>query len=270
VTNLLQRTLTGIGIIAVFIVSIILNTYSYLGFFILLEVLALFEFYKLLQKSSFNPNITIGIGIGLMMFLSNYLVASGAAQAVILLINIPIVLSVFIIELYRKKDNPLMNISVTLAGVILIALPFSLFNNLVYTEQGHEYSGKLLLYYFILIWTYDTSAYVFGMLLGKHRLFERISPKKSWEGFAGGTLMVLVAAILFSRISHILNYRDWIVMALIVAIIGTWGDLIESMIKRNLDIKDSGSMLPGHGGILDRLDSALFSIPFVVAYLFLI
>ncbi len=139
-------------------------------------------------------------------------------------------------------------------------------NHIVFLEG--VFNGKILLGIFILIWASDSGAYVFGVTMGKNKLFERISPKKTWEGFIGGVVISQVAAFLLSRYFGDLGYLHWGIIAGIVAVFGTLGDLVESMIKRSVKIKDSGKILPGHGGILDRFDSLLFTIPVIFTYLY--
>ena len=176
---------------------------------------------------------------------------------------------IFLIELYRKKDNPFKNISFTLLGLCFIAFPLSFLNFLCF--QGENgYDPVLLIGYFILLWTNDTAAYFMGSKFGEHRLFKRISPNKSWEGFFSGMVFSLISAYIISQYIHELNSMQWLVMSVIVTLSGTYGDLVESSFKRSINFKDSGSLLPGHGGILDRFDSLLFSAPYVVFYLFMI
>jgi phosphatidate cytidylyltransferase len=187
------------------------------------------------------------------------------------LILVPLSFSVFIFELFRNKQNPLQNIATTLLGLFYIALPLSLlvFIPNISLENGVFKKG-LLLGFFILIWTNDTFAYLIGVKFGKNKLFERVSPKKSWEGSFGGFLFSIIVAYILSLFFIDLNTMEWIGMAIIIVVFGSIGDLIESLFKRSLNIKDSGNILPGHGGILDRLDAVLIAAPFVFFYLLLI
>jgi phosphatidate cytidylyltransferase len=150
-------------------------------------------------------------------------------------------------------------------GIIYIALPFSLLVPIAFLNG--TYQGKLILGLFILMWTIDTGAYIFGKLFGKHKLFERVSPKKTWEGFIGGALVSIGGAFVMCHFIGILAIQHWITIALLMIIFGTLGDLIESMFKRSVGMKDSGKILPGHGGILDRFDSLILAIPIIFAYL---
>ena len=173
----------------------------------------------------------------------------------------------FIAELYKTTGNPFQNIAITLLGICYIAVPFSLFNFLVFNHYNTSYSFGLLLCLFSFNWTNDTGAYLFGISLGKHRLFERISPKKSWEGAIGGALCVVGMAIFFSHILLCISLANWIILGLLVSIFGVFGDLVESLLKRSLNIKDSGTFLAGHGGFLDRFDAVIFSTPVFFVYL---
>jgi phosphatidate cytidylyltransferase len=155
-----------------------------------------------------------------------------------------------------------------------VALPFALLNVLAFhadkvTEQI-GYNPILPLSVFIFLWLSDTGAYCFGSLFGKHRLFERISPKKSWEGSVGGAALSMLASLPMAQLFPFMNVGEWAGLAIVVVVFGTWGDLTESLLKRRLHIKDSGNILPGHGGMLDRFDSSLLAIPAAVVYLYAI
>jgi len=172
--------------------------------------------------------------------------------------------------LYLNRDSE-KSISTLFIGFFYISLPMAMTNLLVFPPvYDHYYTNRIFLGLHTLNWINDTGAYVSGMLFGKHRLFARISPRKSWEGFAGGTVFTITAAFFMSRLMGILEQTDWIVLAVIVCIFGVYGDLAESLIKRNARIKDSGDLIPGHGGVLDRFDSMLFVVPAAVVYLFIL
>jgi phosphatidate cytidylyltransferase len=176
------------------------------------------------------------------------------------------VLYVFIYEMFRKNDNPFENIAITLLGIIYIAVPISLFWPIAYRENIYQYNSSLIFGFFIIIWTYDSFAYLSGMKFGKRKLFERISPKKSWEGAIGGYIFALLAAYILSTIFDDLTLVQWLVTASLIAIFGTLGDLAESMLKRSLNIKDSSNFLPGHGGLLDRFDALFLAVPALYLY----
>ena len=182
----------------------------------------------------------------------------------------------YIKELYARHPNPIVNLGATMLSQMYIVLPLSLINVLAFKMKSFDcfvddvpfYAIPLAIYVFI--WLNDTGAYLSGSLLGKHKLFPRISPKKSWEGSIGGALLTVLSAVVIARFYLFMNVWQWVGMALVVVVFGTFGDLTESLIKRHLGIKDSGKMLPGHGGILDRLDSMLFAIPAVVVYIYIL
>jgi phosphatidate cytidylyltransferase len=150
----------------------------------------------------------------------------------------------------------------------MVSLPFALLNNILYFNE--EWNPYLLLAVFIIIWVNDTFAYLVGSTLGKHRLFERISPKKSWEGFVGGAVAALGAGYVLSLFIIDLAWWQWLIFSLLVVVFGTFGDLMESFIKRSVKVKDSGRLIPGHGGLLDRFDSMLLVVPIIYFYLLLI
>jgi phosphatidate cytidylyltransferase len=172
-------------------------------------------------------------------------------------------------ELYRKKDKSVENIAVTIFSIVYLAIPLSLVNYLVFPEifKENTYTPKLLIALFILIWIYDSGAYLVGVSIGKHRLFERISPKKSWEGAIGGALIAMLAAWLISGFIPEIKLIHWIAISILTVISSTFGDLTESLFKRLFGIKDSGTIFPGHGGVLDRFDSLFFAVPVIVMYL---
>jgi phosphatidate cytidylyltransferase len=177
------------------------------------------------------------------------------------LLILPLLLA---LELFRKKGNPFLNVATALIGLIWIVIPLALLNGffLKGAEPGWMHSGSLL-GFFLILWIYDSGAYIFGSLMGKHRMLERISPKKSWEGFIGGTLTGSLTAFLISASFREFSLLQWLLIATIIIIFGTIGDLVESMLKRSTGVKDSGTLLPGHGGILDRFDAVLLAAPAV-------
>jgi len=267
--NLGIRILTGAIFVAILIGGMILNQYSFLIVFSLITVFALLEFYGLLQKAV-NADIskylnTLG---GLLMFVGGYLYFSTSGSFFIFFVPYVIyLLSLFIAELFLKRKNPIMSLGYALLGQVYIALPLTLLNYLAFIYEANGiYHYAIILSLFIFIWVNDSFAYLSGSLLGKHRMFERISPKKSWEGFIGGVVFTVIAAIIYAHFYTQLSLTIWVGFAIVTIIFGTLGDLIESLIKRTLDVKDSGNMLPGHGGLLDRIDSIIFAIPAQFVY----
>ncbi len=185
-----------------------------------------------------------------------------------------IIIYLIISQLYLKKKDPIVNWAYAIFSQIYVALPFALLNVLAFQsnkETGSiEYNAILPISIFVFIWLNDTGAYCVGTLIGKHRLFERISPKKSWEGSIGGGAIAILSSLAFAYYFSFIPTLAWVGLAIVVVVFGTWGDLSESLLKRQLGVKDSGSILPGHGGLLDRFDSALIAIPAAVIYLHII
>ncbi|HCT29358.1 MAG TPA: phosphatidate cytidylyltransferase [Bacteroidales bacterium] len=268
-SNFLLRTVSGVLFVASIIGALIIGEISFLIVYAAVLILSMYEFYTLTHKARIKPQIFLGILIGLSLFIASYLYANGYIEGILLNGFIPIIMSIFIFELYRNHRRPFHNIAFTYLGILYIAIPISLFNFIVFnsTSINTTYSFDILLGYFFLIWANDTGAYLFGVSIGKHKLFPRISPKKSWEGFFGGIIFTTIIAWAISHYFHNITFAHWLMIGLISAIAGVFGDLVESMYKRSLEVKDSGKFLPGHGGILDRFDSIYLSAPLVFAYL---
>jgi phosphatidate cytidylyltransferase len=264
-SNFWQRTLFGAIFISILIGAILYDAISFRVIFLLIAVSALDEFYKIVSTEKSKPNKLAGRIIGILTYILLSTIAFGSLSSKFITL-IPVLLLVIpIAELYRNKEQPIVNISLTWFGIFYTILPFALLN-FIATQKIH-YNPEIILGYFILQWSSDTFAYLVGMTMGKRRLFERISPKKSWEGFIGGGLLTLIAGFVISHYFHSLTALNWIVIAFIIVITGTLGDLVESLLKRTYQLKDSGNIIPGHGGILDRFDSLLLAIPFIWLYL---
>ena len=249
--------------------AIVASQYSFALLFLLILTGGLIEFANLYKTSDIQPNKLLSYLVSLLIFGTSFFVAKGLLEPKYFLTLFPMFLVIMAAELYRNKLKPLENIAITIFTIVYMALPLSLVNFLVFTDlfPANDYSPKLLIALFILIWTHDSGAYLFGVSIGKHRLFERISPKKSWEGAIGGTLTSILAAVIISPYIPEIQLIHWIAISILTCVSSTFGDLTESMFKRYFQIKDSGRLLPGHGGILDRFDSILFAIPIVVLYL---
>ena len=263
--NLQQRIVVGVLGAALFIGGIVLSEWSYFILFLLLGLLGLLEFYKLLKAQGINANIFAGLVLGGLCFVAVFLIEKELFEPELLYLVLPVMWIIFVLELFRKKAQPFTNIAFTLLGVIYVALPFSLLHLLAYLNE--EYSWQPILGLLLLIWAADTGAYIAGKNFGKHKLLERVSPGKTWEGWVGGSVLTIVAAYVMAIFFQDLEVYQWIGIAIIIAIFGVLGDLVESLLKRSLGVKDSGTLLPGHGGILDRFDSLLLAIPFIVAFL---
>jgi phosphatidate cytidylyltransferase len=261
--NFLLRSLTGSVYVVLVVAGVIVNSSAFVALFSLVVILCLQEFYGLInvsKRASVNPYFHC-FG-GLVLFATGYFYASGILGKLILVPYLIYIVISLISELYRKNQDPLMNLAYTLLGQCYIALPLSVLCSLAFgvDDSGIHYSQTPVLALFVFIWVNDTGAYLVGITLGKRRLFERISPKKSWEGFFGGLVFTTLSSLVFFHYEQGIPYYHWIGLAVTVVVFGTWGDLIESHLKRTLDVKDSGRSLPGHGGFLDRFDSLLFAI----------
>ncbi len=261
--NFVVRLLTGIVYVALITGSIVCNSYTFLALFSLVTVLCLWEFYGLINRGK-QTNIRPASGCfgGLLLFVSSYLYASETFSHFVFFPYLIYVAALLIYELYGKQKDPLSHLAYTILGQCYIALPVSLLNMVAFQQnnEGVTYYPLLILALFVFIWINDSGAYLVGILIGKHRLFPRISPKKSWEGFFGGLFFTAAGSLVFAHFEPAIPVYHWIALSLIIVIFGTWGDLVESLIKRTLDVKDSGNSLPGHGGFLDRFDSLLLAI----------
>jgi len=259
------RAITAFFFVAVMLASLLLGAYAFTVFFLLLSLLSTEEFYKLVRADGLKPQSLWGWILVISIYVPLGLYFLHDAPSEVLLICVPFFVLIIIAELYRDLKNPFHNIAYTIFGVIFAALPFCFFYALGFMDG--DYSWHLPLAFLIMLWASDTGAYLFGITLGKNRLFERHSPKKSWEGFAGGLLCSLLSGFILSIYFTELPLFHWLIVSVIIVSSGTLGDLSESMLKRSLSTKDSGSFLPGHGGLLDRFDGLLLAAPLVFVYL---
>ena len=263
--NFLQRTLSGFFFVLIIIGSISWNPYSFAVVFTLITGWSVYEFHKLTNQQHQVHVMTLMSVLGaVILFVTSFLFATGTIiYPGFSLYGLYLVL-VLVIELYRKKDNPVHNWAYFLLGQVIIALPFSLLNFILFVES---YNPLILIAVFVTIWVNDTGAYLVGITFGKHKLFKRVSPKKSWEGFIGGALAALLSGYIFSLYIPEISLIEWFIFSEIVVVFGTFGDLLESLLKRTVNVKDSGDVIPGHGGLLDRFDSMLLAAPAVFIYL---
>jgi len=274
VSNFWSRTITGLSMVFILLAGLYFNEWIFAGLFFIITILGVREFYNLVSTEDCQPQKTYGIIASILFYLSiawtQYLppaMDDFDFPMLPFLLPIPLFFFPFIIEIYRKKARPLQNIAFTLIGIFYIAFPLSLLNVLNSANTVHFFGFPAYLTgYFLLIWFHDTGAYLYGKQFGRHKLIERISPKKTWEGTIAGVVVALLTAAGFSFLVKEIHLVDWLALALMVALFGTMGDLAESMLKRSLNIKDSGTILPGHGGILDRFDAIFISAPFVFLY----
>jgi len=262
------RTLSG-GIYTLLTIASIYLGGKYFGSFLLILLfLGLLEFHSMLSSgSNIKLNKTIFIIIGILTYLIPLCYLWKYVEAEFLLLVIPFVFLLCIAELFNKSKQYFTHISSAVFGIFYLVLPLFLLNK-IYSFGIENYNSVGLIFgFFIIIWSNDTFAYLSGMFFGKHKFFERISPKKTWEGIFGGLVFGVVAAYVLSIFFNEINLYEWIGFALVVIIFGTFGDLVESQLKRTFKLKDSGTIMPGHGGILDRLDSVLVASPFALCYI---
>ena len=272
--NFIQRAVTGVLFVIVLVGCILYSPLSFGILFTIISVLSVHEFAQLVSKSSevsINKTITALGGAYLFLALMSFCTQQSVGARVFLP-YLGLLLYMMIKELYLKKKNPTGNWAYSMLSQLYVALPFALLNVLAFQNSPETssvtYNPILPLSIFVFIWLSDTGAYCVGSLIGKHRLFERISPKKSWEGSIGGGIFSIASSLGFAHFFPFMPGWQWVGLAIVVVIFGTWGDLTESLMKRQLGIKDSGNILPGHGGMLDRFDSALMAIPAAVVYLY--
>ena len=279
VKNFVTRTLAGAVLVAVIIGATVLSPISFGIVFMLISLLSTQELMKLLTGRA-----TYLGGVSALLFLAIFAEhASMFSERMIVIVWVVYGMCLFLSmtgQLWNKKSNPVEAWMHIAYSQIYVALPFALVNMIAFFRG--QFTPVLVLSLFVFIWVNDSFAYLTGSLFGRHRLFERVSPKKSWEGFVGGNLFALAAAYLMSvldqPLSNLLVGNDgsslelwqWFVFAQIVVVFGTMGDLVESLLKRTLGVKDSGAAIPGHGGWLDRFDSLIFAAPVVACYLYLL
>ena len=278
--NFIVRTLSGAVMLAIVLGAILASEWSFMALMTIIALGGIWEFYNFAQKAGYQPMKLLGlfggvltmlIGISLFFMFATKDSTNDSLFAIIfgmaivtLLLLVPLM---FICELYRKSTTPIANIGSTIMGMLYVAMPLSLLiliPALLGTSSG-GWNPWIVLFYIFIIWANDVFAYLFGITLGRHRLFERISPKKSWEGFFGGLLGAMAMGYVASLVLEA-EPMVWIGLALVAALSGVFGDLVESLFKRSVDLKDSGNFIPGHGGWLDRFDALIFSAPFAFVY----
>jgi len=269
--GLVKRSITGIAFAAVMLAGIIIHQYVFAVVFTIFLLLTLFEFYKISENIGYEPSTKIGLISGFLLFIIFFFAANHVIPQKYIFLSILIPLVTLLPDLFDKRKNGFKNSMITIAGIIYIALPFSLLSFILFPgiEADSQFYPWILIGIFIIIWMYDSMAYVFGSWLGKHKICERISPKKSWEGLIGGAVFAVITSVVISKFFHELSLTDWIVIALLIVSFGTSGDFFESKLKREAGVKDSGSILPGHGGMLDRFDTVLFAVPVIFVWIYL-
>jgi len=258
-SNILLRAITGFFFVSFIILATVLGGWYFQVLFGIVAVLALNEFYSLFKDSIVKPNLSQGVIVGALIYLmSLYSINENSLSIYLIGLLVLLFPLVGFAELYRKKSTPFQNMGVTLIGLFYVVLPFVLINAMRLNIDNYW----PVLSIFILTWFSDTFAYLIGRKIGKRKLFERISPNKSWEGFIGGLVFSVLAGLSIAYFTED-SFLKYTIYGLVISSFGTLGDLVESMLKRSLKIKDSGTILPGHGGLLDRFDAVIFVIPII-------
>ncbi len=265
-SNLRQRVIAALLGGAIIIFSAWFSSWAYFAAFFIICMLTLLEFYKLTGLDGMLPLKFWGTFTGMFIFTLTFFVEQHVLPPHYYFLVFPVAACAFFIKLYRKADaKPFTSIAYTFLGIFYVAIPFSLLHVVVFINGFYSY--EIILGLLFIIWASDTGAYFAGTKFGKTKLFERVSPKKSWEGSIGGTLTALLMAVAISYFYEDLQPWEWMVLSVIAVVTATYGDLVESLFKRSIAIKDSGTTIPGHGGFLDRFDGLLLSVPFILAYL---
>ena len=265
-SNLPQRLATALLGAAIIIFGIVYSEWTYLMIFFIICVLSLREFYKLAGLDGMVPQKTFGTICGLTIFFLSFFIERGTISYRYYFIFFPLLSCVYMIKLYKKFERkPFTNIAFTFLGIFYIAVPLALLHIAAFVNG--EYNFQIIFGCLFILWATDSGAYFAGSLFGRRKLFERISPKKSWEGVIGGALLAFAMAFGIAYFFTSLALWQWLWIAAIMIVGGVYGDLVESLLKRSIEIKDSGNSLPGHGGFLDRFDGLFISAPFIVAFL---
>ena len=264
----LKRSLSGVAFVVIVVGLIKSGSWGFMVLTLLINGLALYELYQIGEAHGYAPNKTAGIIAGSVGVFLVFDIAHTNLLSTWAILAVPAIFLAFLAELYRSKGEPLINTALTLAGWVYITLPSAFLTLIAFRDGG--YQANLVLILFLLVWIYDTMAYVSGKTLGKHSLFYRISPNKTWEGTVGGVLFTVIAGALLFKFLMDQSFVMGIVTGLLVAIPGIFGDLLVSLFKRRVGWKDTGNILPGHGGTLDRFDAFLFCLPFAGTYLLVI
>ena len=264
--NLVLRSITGLFFVSSIIFPVLFSIEATLVVFTIYFLLGIIEFYRLFESgerfgvswetSAFFATLIYGLSIG---------AALGWIPKWSLMAIPCLVFLLFLLELWRKTRQPINNMAINIFGIVYLVIPFTLIA--ILSNQSH--SGlPLVLGMFLLIWINDSFAYLSGRLIGRHKMIERVSPKKTWEGAIGGFLFTLLGGALIAYFDE-QEFIFWIISAILISPLSVVGDLLESLIKRDLNIKDSGNILPGHGGILDRFDATIFVAPFYFFWIFI-
>lgn len=265
---MLTRAITGLFFIIALVGALLLGEVVFTVFFSLIGVGALYEFYGITKSEKNKPNVVLGMLAAVVLAVLVGLHCIGYIPFKFVWLFVPFFCLIFIVSLYQNRETPFNDIAYTILGVIYACIPFLFFVSLGFISGTFNF--YIPLGFLIILWANDTGAYLSGRSFGKRKLFERISPNKTWEGFVGGVLFAMLIALNLERYFGSLQKWEWMAMAAIIGVFGTLGDLVESMLKRSLNVKDSGNILPGHGGLLDRFDGLLLAAPLVFIFLLML
>jgi len=264
-SNLTLRIIFGLLGAALVFGGVVYNEWTLLLLFGTICCLTLIEFFNLLYHSGMQVNRVFAVVSGSFLFLIHYFIQSQALASNWYYAVIAFMFLLFLVELFQQNNDPFKRIAHTFLGIVYIAIPLSLFSTLGFLHG--DYDWTLIMGTLLLLWGNDIGGYIGGMSFGKHKLFERVSPKKTWEGSFGGAVLCFATAVVIAQYFTALALTHWLVVAGCMVVFGSMGDLVESLFKRNLAVKDSGNLIPGHGGLLDRFDGLLIAAPFIVVYL---
>ncbi|MCH7411443.1 phosphatidate cytidylyltransferase [Belliella sp. DSM 111904] len=266
-SNLAQRIITALIGATLIVFGSVYSEWLYFVIFGVILVFSQMEFYRLSGLDGMLPLKTFGTFLGVLIFSLSFLIEMQHLQDRYYFLIFPLSSLVFFIKLYRKSDKkPFTGVAFTFLGIFYVAVPFALLNLAAFSVDG-TFHYEVIVGSLFILWASDSGAYFAGTKFGKTKLFERVSPKKSWEGFLGGAVAAFAVAYFLGLYFVSLAVWEWFCISTIIIIAGTYGDLIESLFKRSIEIKDSSRMLPGHGGFMDRFDGLLLSAPFIAAFL---
>ncbi|MFI3328225.1 MAG: phosphatidate cytidylyltransferase [Rikenellaceae bacterium] len=269
--NLFVRAASAIVMVAVIVAALWYSQWTFGALLLAITVGGVREFYNMARAKGYEPQVFVGCAMSAAVFAFGFdYFFNGSSYNVSLLLFLMLALpTMFLLELFKGGSKPIENLGATILGVVYVAVPMAMLAGVPLMITGGVWNAWVMVLYLLIIWCNDSFAYLVGVPFGKHPLYKAISPKKSVEGFIGG----VVGAILVSAlIAHFFDgqYVKWIGLGVVIAKFGTLGDLVESMFKRSSDVKDSGAILPGHGGWLDRFDALIFTAPYALVYLMLV
>ncbi len=264
--NLQQRVITALIGVSIILSAILYSDFTFMLLICTIGAMTQLEFYKLLGLDGNQPLTSYGTICGVLLIILTYLIEKNIISAENYFIICPLLTMIYFIKLYKRNDlKPFMNIAFTFLGIIYVALPFSLMVVMALREGFYNY--EIILGSLFLLWASDIGGYFAGSRYGKRKLFLRISPKKSWEGAIGGAAFAAIVAFFLGKYFTTFQPWEWYCIGAIIVVVGTYGDLVESLFKRSISIKDSGNSIPGHGGFLDRFDGLLLAAPFIITFL---